>query len=330
VGTVIVFIIAAFLYVGVMASVGDLQRSDAAGRGLAIGYGAVFGLGLWLALAILVLLAYVGGAMPRWVAAAMAVLLPLAGIATVFAAALYAETGGWPILVPALLPPIVALYALALRIPAFAAPAQVNTIAVGAVLVLSVVPLAVSYGRSHPGADELARRQAAAQAAQVAREQEERDARTREIAAFKALDPDSSLRDYLDYLAPGDSRFKEAVAGARLVKSRQTDAVALLREGKLLHLQELWRLDLAPTAELCGAYAIALGAEAMKVERGRGAYLALAMDLERQLPNIRWLAGAACDLDAALTTLETNLRAVSDSERLSKFADTVRSYRKAP
>ena len=62
----------------------------------------------------------------------------------------------------------------------------------------------------------------------------------------------------------------------------------------------MWRLDLAPSAELCVAYDAALYGEAMKVERGRGAYLSLAMDLERQLPNIQWLTGAGCNLDEAL------------------------------
>lgn len=327
-GTVIVFIVATILYVAMMTSVSDLPRGDAAGRGLAIGYAVISGLGLWLALAVMLLLAFIGGPMPRWTGAAMLILLPLAGIAAVFAGALYAETGGWPILAPALLPPIVALYALALRFPAFGAPpASTSAAVVAIVTLLSIVPLVVSYVRAHPGAAEQARRQEAAQAQQAAREREAKEAIEREIAAFNKLGPASSLRDYLDYLAPGDSRFDEAVRGARQVVSRHGDAIALLREGRIDGLQELWRLDLTPTPDLCTAYGAALGAEAAKVQRGRGAYLAVAMDLERQLPNIRWLAGARCDLGQALTTLETNLRA-ADSERLTKFADTVASFRK--
>jgi len=47
------------------------------------------------------------------------------------------------------------------------------------------------------------------------------------------------------------------------------------------------------------------------------------------LPNIQWLTGAGCNLDAALTALEANVRKVSDSERLEKFAATLASFRKA-
>ena len=49
--------------------------------------------------------------------------------------------------------------------------------------------------------------------------------------------------------------------------------------------------------------------------------LGKAIDLERQLPNLQWLAGERCDLAAPLGVLERNLRAVADSSRITGFAD---------
>jgi hypothetical protein len=298
---------------------------------MALAFGAMFGVALWIALAVLLLIAFAAGRMPRWAGAGMVILLPLAAFASLEATELYTARGGWPLLVPAVLPPLFALYAVAMRIPALAVPATpFSIVVVVAGLLVSAAPLTIAFLRSHPSQAQQARARAEAQAQQAAREREEREAREQELAAFRRLDANSSLRDYLTYLAPGDARYREAMAGARMVRTRQSDAAALLRQGRIGDLQDLHRLDLAPTADLCAAYDVGLRIEAMKVERGRGAYLSAAMDLERQLPNIKWLTDAGCDLDPSLTLLKANVRAVSDSERLNRVADTLRARRKAP
>ena len=330
VGAVLTFIAAAILYAAMMASMSDLHDSDAAGRGMAAAFGAMFGIALWLAIAVLLLIAFINGRMPRWAAASMLILHPLAGVAAIAAANLHAAQGGWPIYVAAILPPLVGIYALAMRVPV-ALPVKLISVAVaGLVLLLSLTPLTISFVAQHPSEAQQAKIRADEQAQQDARDREDRQARENELAAFKRLNPDSSLRDYLTYLAGGDAHYREALAGARLVKSRQTDAVTLLRQGHIAELQDLLNLDLASTAELCAAYDFALRVEAMKVQRGRGAWLTAAMDLEWQLPNITWLAGAGCNLDPSLTLLETNVRAVSDSPRLDKFADKLHSFRRTP
>jgi hypothetical protein len=155
---------------------------------------------------------------------------------------------------------------------------------------------------------------------------QEQQAREADAAKFGRLGPDSSLRDYLEYLPPGATHSKEALAGARLVRSRATDATTLLKQGKIDELQDLWRLDIDPTA-VCEAYGTALRTEAFKIDRMRSDYLAVAMDLERQLPNIKWLAVARCDIAEAVAALETRVRAVSESPRLTAFADALASVR---
>jgi hypothetical protein len=332
IGSIVLFVLAALIYPLLLMSFRDIAGSDPAGRGLSAAFGMMLGIALWLVLGLLLLLAVIKAGLPRPAVFAVLMLYPLSAAAAFAAAELSMTQNGWPILVIAVLPPLLAGYALGMRIPATArvlsrrpAGAMLGV----AIAAISMAPLMVAYFESHPSAARQAQRAEELQSWQAARDREVTEARDREAADFARLNPDSSLRDYLDRLAPGDSRFREAVAGARLVKSRQTDVIALLREGKLLSLQELWRLDLAPTQDLCAAYNSALNAEAMKVERGRGAYLSLAMDLERQLQNIQWLTGAQCNLDEALSTLAANVRAVSDSERLDKFAATLASFRQA-
>jgi hypothetical protein len=314
-----------------MANITDLHDSDAAGRGLASAFGAIFGIGLWLALAMLLMIAAISGRMPGWAAAAMLVLHPLGGVASFAAAGLYQANGGWWLLVPELLAPLAAIYALAMRVPVLAVPATpVSVVVVPIALLLSLAPLTMHFVASHPSEAQQAKARADAEAEQAARDRAEREARDSELAAFKRLNSDSPLRDYLPYVTSGDPRFRDAPAGARLVKTRQIDAVALLRQGHIGEMPDLRGLDLAATPELCAAYDFALRVEAMKVQRGRGAWLTAAMDLEWQLPNIGWLAGAGCNLDPSLTLLETNVRAVSDSPRLDKFADKLHTFRKTP
>ena len=54
-----------------------------------------------------------------------------------------------------------------------------------------------------------------------------------------------------------------------------------------------------------------------------------AIDLELQLTNIKWLVANRCDLGQPLGLLETNLRAVADSDRITQFADKLAALRPA-
>jgi hypothetical protein len=332
VGTILLLGLAGFLYALMMANLVDAQGTDAAGRGLAMAFGALIGLALWIVLAVLLVVAAVRGRMPAAARVAAVVLLPLSAVAVFVAIDRYDRPNGWFLLVPALLPPLIAFYGLWARLPALHTrmPALATSLAVGgAILAISVAPLAVSFVRSLPNPERDARRAAEAKAQLDKEQQEEREWRAREDAKFARLGPDSPLRAYLDYLASGDSRFQEALAGARQVKSRQADAVALLKEGKIIDLDDLWQLDLQPTPALCEAYGGALGGAASNIARARTDYLTVAMELERQLPNIKWLVGAHCDLGEPLGLLEARVRDVSDSPRMEQFADTVAALRQS-
>ena len=231
--------------------------------------------------------------------------------------------------VPALLPPVIALYALRARF----APLRMRVngfvadIAMGVVVVVLVgVPL--QRALFPPPIDPVAQARAAEEerARQEHEEQAAREAREREAAQFAALGPDSTMTDYMPFLYGDHSR--EAHEGIRKVKTRQADAVALLNDGQLGDLAELLLFDVDATAEVCAAYGAALARDAAKVDpKVSSNYLGEAIDLERQRPNLEWLVGEGCDLRTPLTQLEKNLRAVADSSRITNFADELAKLR---
>ena len=132
----------------------------------------------------------------------------------------------------------------------------------------------------------------------------------------------------MEFLLGGDSRYRQALAGARRVKSRQADAVALLQEGEMVRLADLWQLDIDP-ASLCAAYGGALAGMASKIGPGQSNSIGVALDLERQLDNIKWLVAGRCNFDALFEPLEKNLRIVADSSRITKLADTLAGLHQA-
>ena len=90
------------------------------------------------------------------------------------------------------------------------------------------------------------------------------------------------------------------------MKSRQEDAERLLKDVNVYWLNELWRLDLQATPALCRAF----GAALLKAAREPSGDFNFGEDLERQLPNVKWLVAEHCDLDDGLAVAETRVRRV--------------------
>ncbi|WIM12243.1 hypothetical protein [Enhydrobacter sp.] len=329
VGTYVLLGVAGLFYLLMLVNLVDIGDVDPAGRGLNQAFAALAGLLLWIVLAILLVVGGVRGHMPLLAAMAAAILLPASAVAAIVAAELYERMGGWPILVPALLPLVFASYALWARLPQLRKhfPALSTSAFAGvAVLVMTAGPLAATWYADQPDPTRRARLAAEERAQHEERQRQAVAIRSREAAAFAKLGPDSSLADYLPYLH--GEHAQAALIGIRLVKSRQADAVALLRQGRLGDLAHLREFNVEPTAELCQAYGKALAAAAAEVAPSpHSAYLSAAMALERQLPNITWLIGVGCDLAEPLALLETNVRAVADSPRMTAFADALARLR---
>ena len=327
--TIVLLVLAAVFYAGMMSCLSDAPNSDAFGRGLALAYGAILGTVLWIILAVLLIIAAVNGRMPVWAILGLVVLVPLSCIAMWLAGDAYGRGDASAIWVAALLPPLFALYALWARLPALHATFRaVPTSAVlgAAIGFLTLAPLVAATRAALPDPARDARLEEAAKANEERMAQERQAALDRQEAQFASLGPESPLADYLIYLT-SMAYAERALAGIRQVKNRQADTTLLLQQGRLADLRELWHFDVAPTAELCQAYGAALAGTAGKVTKARTDYLMTAIDLELQLPNMRWLAANRCDLGEPLGLLETNLRAVADSDRMTRFADTLAALR---
>jgi hypothetical protein len=331
IGTFVLLAIAAVFYLGMLGSLSGLNETDAMGRGMALGFGAIFGVALWLVLAVLLLVAAINGRMPDVGKIGAAILLPLSAIAASVAIDLYGNRADWAFAVPLLLPLLIMFYALWMRMPSLQLklhPLPTTAIIGGLVAILTLTPLVVSFVSLLPNSARDARQVAIETARDDKLRQEEQIALQREAEVFARLGPDSSLRDYLQYMPGGDSRSHDALEGARHVKSRQTDAVELLKAGRLPALTDLFRLDLQATPDLCKAYDDALASAASQVSKARSDYLSVAISLEQQLPNIDWLVEGGCNLNASLGVLADHVRAVADSQRMENLATRLEGYRR--
>jgi hypothetical protein len=329
VGTIVLLVLAALLYAAMLGCLAEAPNADAFGQAIVLLYAAFLGAVLWLVLAALLLIAVARGRMPLWATLAMVVLWPLSAVAVWMASGAYSGGDSSSIWVPALLPPLFALYALWARLPALHATLRAGTTSAmfaGAIAVLAVTPMVTATRAALPDPARDARLAEAGKAQEEQRARARQAALDRQEAQFASLGPDSALADYLIYLS-SMAYGERALAGIRRVRNRQADAALLLQQGRIADLRELSHFDVVPTAELCQAYGAALAAAAGKVTKARSDYLSAATDLELQLPNMKWLIANRCDLGQPLGLLETNVRAVADSDRMTQFADKLAALR---
>jgi hypothetical protein len=298
-------------------------------------YTLFFGALLWFALGGMLLLART--AIPP---AARSFALILYGLSAVAAWGVFedrvAADGGWSILVPALLPLLIAGYALWVRLPGFAArfPADLAArIGLGAVavVILSALPLGFydqTQLAAHVAADN--RRldaKIATEQAEIAKLKEQEDAK------FLTLGPDSPLADYIFFvrnLPDDDPRRQQVLDGVQHVKSRQADAVQMLAQGQIHRLDDLWRFDIQAVPALCAAYDDALRKAAETTDRYDWN---VGENLERQLPNIKFLVAGGCGLNGGLDAAAGRVRKITAvnprDERWSAFLSTLLALRKS-
>ena len=256
---------------------------------------ALFAFALWIVLVGLMLVAFKNGKMPTSAAIGALVLLPLSGYASFTAANLYARYHGWASIVPVLVPPVIVFYALWIRIPALVT-ALSETIASALAGCAIVALIAASIWASH--LDKLAApaRQAALQAAyESMRAEEERvsaENRARERNSQPSVPTPAARFPRIPQRSPMPAPARHG--RARHAKSRQADTIALLQaRDRIVDMRELWQLNLEATPALCNAYAAVLRKSALKIDPSYSNRLGEAIDLEFQLPNLKWLVAAA-------------------------------------
>jgi hypothetical protein len=266
-------------------------------------YAILFGVVLWIAIGILLLIAIRAG-VSRWTGVAAGILFPISAVAALFAGmASFDLPGGWSILVPALLPPLIAFWVIWLRTPSLRVRvpterASIAGLSAIAVACAATIPLNIldelqmpARAAAYEKRNEAIAAEREAFWAQHGREQREK---------FASLTPASPFADYLEYVNTSlpEVEHEKAIDGARQATARQQATVKLLQVEKpqMFVLRELWRFDIAATPELCSALDSALikEANAEGFDTNAGEYL------EYQLPNMKFFAAAGCNLDPAI------------------------------
>src|SRR6266542_652256 len=220
VGTIVLLSLAAVLYAAMMSCLADAPGGDAFGRGLALAYAAFIGGLLWL------------------------VLVPLSCVAVWMAGDAVGRGDSSALLIPALLPPLFALYALWARLPALHGRLRAGVVSgvVGAAIVfLTATPFISATRAALPDPARDARLAELAKMQEEQQAKERQAARERDDAEFARLGPDSALESYLLYLHT-ETYGARARAGIRQLTNRQADAIAMLGKGRLLDLWDLREL----------------------------------------------------------------------------------------
>jgi len=139
VGMIIVLVIAAVLYLAMLSTITFSTGSGDASFGQAIA-SLMATAGLWIALAVLLVIGATMGEMPRWARVVAIFLMPFSGAATFTAIDMCSRHIKWAIVFPVVLPLLIAIYALWIRMPALRAIVSAEHISATAwmlVLVLS-------------------------------------------------------------------------------------------------------------------------------------------------------------------------------------------------
>jgi len=148
VGTILLLVVAGIFWVWLMIDLTGPQGGSgesSMAQALESFFLTVF---LWIALAVLLIAGGVAGEMPRWAAILACIAVPLSGIGAFVAIDMLSRHAVWALLFPVLLPLLIAFYAMWARLPRLRAvfPAQITSILVwGAIIMLSIIPLPVSY-----------------------------------------------------------------------------------------------------------------------------------------------------------------------------------------
>jgi hypothetical protein len=232
-------IIVLLLWALQLAMLSDLSGSDAAGNALTQAYAAIAIILLWVLLAILGLIAFFKGAMPAPAAIAALVLIPVSGSVALSALELLraAELAPyrWPIIIPALAPPIVVAFCFWALLPGVHArvPAiYASVIAWGSVFLLCVALVPFQQMRGAVGNQLEA-------------------VRAKNAADFAKLTANSPLWEWVPFLSvPDQTLVSSAVDRIRHLERRQADAELMLERGDF-PIGRLGAFDLTPTPALC-------------------------------------------------------------------------------
>jgi hypothetical protein len=330
----ILVVVAVLLWVVLMANGADASSSDAAGRGLALAFGVLTAIVLWIVLAGLLVVAASKGGMPGAVKLLAVVLVPASAAACCVALELLSQSdlarSRLPIVVPVLGPLLIGGYVVWLRWPAAHAAVSSNQAAVvfvGGLAILSILPWPLRSARAR--AREVAMAPIVAAQRQEQEQQAEAD-RQQRLARFEKLGPDSPLWLWLEFTDSAGGLRDRALEGISKLSHRQADAELMLEKGMGGPLLGVADLGLEATPRLCEL--------ARKYLRERIAF-SLAKDVATVpfssdasqlgyfLDAMRWLVDHGCDLTAEIDGYDKSARRYPESKERAQFLSRLAALR---
>jgi len=269
----------------------------------------------WLWVGGLLLKAGTQGMMPF---AGIALALYLASGAAIAAALFLLQDTNrvWPVAVPTLIPPLLAVYVFALYRsslrPKFVGSAA-SAVVWGTVVILSacVCPAAIA---------RLYRNRAASittpEARKVWAEQERERKRAENHPKLQAMTPDKPIWDWFAFLDEDSGVQPEALEAVRHLERRQSDIEDMLGWGVARAMMLLPDLDLKATPELCKAarnYLIKSAKESRVRPKQDPREYQAGGDVENSLAGIRWLIANGCDCDDAVAAMQASVETFIDT-----------------
>ena len=309
----ILLLVTLLLWAAVVANCATLNSSDPAGNALSSAYGAFMVLGLWILLAVLLVMGAAKGDMPGWSKAAAVILVPASGAAALVAMNLMSGQPDvkWPLVIPVLAPLLLISFALWSYFPAIRStvpPGAAAAITWGSLLLLSLLPLPTLRARSQETTDRRHRTEAE-WSAEEARQQE---AKAREnLAKFQLLTAESRLWDYMPFTWDQNPLREQALERARSLPSRQADAEQMLGDGHGFPLLEVQNLNLSPTPSFCArasAFLVKHAEDWRTTLPSPPEYESRSEKIEQYLGGMGWLRANGCDLTTALAAMESTVR----------------------
>jgi hypothetical protein len=297
-------VLAFMIWTVALATLSDLKGSDAAGNGLAQAYGAIEIVLLWLLLAILTAIAAIKGAIPLTAGAPALILIPASAVVALTALGLLSEPRVapflWPIIIPALIPPLVVAFAFWALIPALRAaiPPWIATLAAWLPTLLLCLAIAPMLQLRH------------------AAQQREGAAAQKYNVDLSNLPADAPLWDWVPFLAtPNNIQGEAVLQHIRNLERRQSDAEIMLDRGDF-PLGYLGQMDLDPTPAICEKARSQLRRQVeplvLKTPNSKP-YTAIAAAVADAVAAMQWLVGYGCNCDAESRAWETMAKAYRDT-----------------
>jgi hypothetical protein len=297
-----------------LATVASLGRSDAAGNGLGQAYAAIQLIVLWLLLTVLTILACAKGKGPGAANVAALVIVPASGLVASAAAGLLAQPDIaphlWPIVVPALVPPLIVAWAL-FTLSAARLRAGITGVVAG-VLLATIVAVCVSIW-------PLSQMRKAVEDQEAARLQ-------KYDADFARVPGNAPLWDWTPFLDTRDGTKREKVLDS-IRKLDRRQAEAMLDRGDF-PVGYLGFFDLDPTPALCAKARGLLGKQVEPLVHNSDKpqpYSAIASQVSGAVAAMAWLVGYGCSCDVESKAWETMAKAYADPSydvhRLAELRD---------